>query len=152
MFSYIYIYICQPNYIGTGNTEGYRVECSIADKLTIVANISGRTHVVVQQKYRQVSNIRRTLVGNSIVDHSDVVGASPLGAGPTTSSFSTQHLASIYCTKTTACRDQEHLGFVVSYIIDITVVQSIWVWRPTYFYKRGLGNISIGCVFWCEFT
>ena len=39
--------------------------------------------------YRNVSNIRRTLVGNKIVDHSDVVGASPVGAAPTTSSFST---------------------------------------------------------------
>ena len=39
--------------------------------------------------YRQVSNIRRTLIGNKIVDHSDVVGASPVGAAPTTSSFST---------------------------------------------------------------
>ena len=39
--------------------------------------------------YRQVSNIRRTLVGNEIVDHSDVVGASPVGVAPTTSSFST---------------------------------------------------------------
>ena len=39
--------------------------------------------------YRQVSNIRHTLVGNQIVDHSDVVGASPVGAAPTTSSFST---------------------------------------------------------------
>ena len=39
--------------------------------------------------YRQVSNIRRTLVGNKIVDHSDVVGASPVGAAPTKSSFST---------------------------------------------------------------
>ena len=39
--------------------------------------------------YRQVSNIRRTLVGNKIVDHSDVVGASPVGTAPTTSSFST---------------------------------------------------------------
>ena len=29
------------------------------------------------------------LVGNEIVDHSDVVGASPVGAAPTTSSFST---------------------------------------------------------------
>ena len=28
--------------------------------------------------YRQVSNIRRTLVGNKIVNHSDVVGASPV--------------------------------------------------------------------------
>ena len=39
--------------------------------------------------YHKVSNIRRTLVGNKIVDHSDVVGASPVGAAPTTSSFST---------------------------------------------------------------
>ena len=39
--------------------------------------------------YRKVSNIRRTLVGNEIVDHSHVVGASPVGAAPTTSSFST---------------------------------------------------------------
>ena len=38
--------------------------------------------------YRQVSNVRRTLVGNYIVDHSDVVGALPVGAAPTTSSFS----------------------------------------------------------------
>ena len=37
----------------------------------------------------KVSNIRRTSVGNKIVDHSDVVGASPVGAAPTTSSFST---------------------------------------------------------------
>ena len=40
-------------------------------------------------KYRQVSNIRRTLVGNKIVDNSDVVGASPVGAAPTTSPLST---------------------------------------------------------------
>ena len=39
--------------------------------------------------YRQASNIRRSLVGNEIVDHSDVVGASPVGAAPTISSFST---------------------------------------------------------------
>ena len=39
--------------------------------------------------YRQVSNIRRTFVGNKIVDNSDVVGASPVGAAPTTSSLST---------------------------------------------------------------
>ena len=39
--------------------------------------------------YRKTSNISRTLVGNRIVDNSDVVGASPVGAAPTTSSFST---------------------------------------------------------------
>ena len=31
-------------------------------------------------KYRKTSNIRWTLVGNKIVDHSDVVGASPVGS------------------------------------------------------------------------
>ena len=37
----------------------------------------------------QTSNIYHTLVGYKIVDHSDVVGASPVGAAPTTSLFST---------------------------------------------------------------
>ena len=39
--------------------------------------------------YRKNSSISRTLVGNKIIDNSDVVGASPVGAAPTTSSFST---------------------------------------------------------------
>ena len=42
----------------------------------------------IELVYPQTSNIRCTLVGNKIVDHSDVVGASPVGAAPTTSSFS----------------------------------------------------------------
>ena len=37
--------------------------------------------------YRQTSNLRHILVGNKLVDHSDIVGASPVGAAPTTSSF-----------------------------------------------------------------
>ena len=43
----------------------------------------------VKYHYRKTSNINRTLVGDKIVDNSDVVGASPVGAAPTTSSFST---------------------------------------------------------------
>ena len=39
-------------------------------------------------KYRQVSNTRHTSEDNLIDDHSDVVGASPVSAAPTTSSFS----------------------------------------------------------------
>ena len=42
-------------------------------------------------KLGQTSNIRR----NWILDHSDVVGASPVGAAPITSSFSTEHQASM---------------------------------------------------------
>ena len=44
--------------------------------------------------YRKISDISRALVNNEIVDHSNVVGASPVGAAPTASSFSTWHLAS----------------------------------------------------------
>ena len=39
--------------------------------------------------YRGTSNIRRTFADNRIIDHSDVVGAAPVGAASTTSSFST---------------------------------------------------------------
>ena len=38
---------------------------------------------------RKTFNISHTLVGNEIVDNSDIIGASPVGAAPTTSSFST---------------------------------------------------------------
>ena len=63
--------------------------------------------------YRQVSHIRRTLVDNKIVDHSDVVGASPVGAAPTTSSFSTHQLVSLDWAKTTAWRDEKHLSLAI---------------------------------------
>ena len=45
--------------------------------------------VPVIDDYHQTPNISRTLFGNKIVDLSDVVGESPVGAAPTTSSFST---------------------------------------------------------------
>ena len=57
--------------------------------------------------YRQVFHIRRTLVSN----HSDVVGASPVGAAPTTSSFLTKHVVSVDWAKRTARRDENHLSF-----------------------------------------
>ena len=75
----------------------------------------------------QTSNISRTAVGNKIVDHSDVVGASPVGAAPTTSLFSTNHLASVDWPKTTAMRDEEHLSFEIWYALyyrlDKTLLQ-----------------------------
>ena len=74
--------------------------------------------------YRQTSNISRTSVGKKIVDHSDVVGASPVGAAPTTSSFQTEQLVSMEWAKTTARRDEKHLSFGVwcPYIRGLTVV------------------------------
>ena len=62
-------------------------------------------------KYRKTSDISRTLVGNKIIDNSDVIGASPVGAAPTTSSFSTKHLASMDWAKTTARWYKKHLNF-----------------------------------------
>ena len=43
----------------------------------------------VNWTHRQTSNTSRTLVGSKIDDHSDVVGAPPVGAAPTTFSYST---------------------------------------------------------------
>ena len=40
-----------------------------------------------QSNYCQTSNISGTLAGNKSFDQSDVVGAAPVGAAPTTSSF-----------------------------------------------------------------
>ena len=45
--------------------------------------------IIPSNTHRQNPNISRTLVGNAIVDHSDVLGASPVGAVPTTYLFST---------------------------------------------------------------
>ena len=60
----------------------------ITNKLT--QGISLETvHSISLSTYRKTSSISHTLVGNKIVDNSDVVGASPVGAAPTTSSFST---------------------------------------------------------------
>ena len=66
------------------NMKGSELYCSIVVKFSDLHNT-----LFPEKEYRKTSNIRRTLVGNKIVDHSDVVGASPVGAAPTTSSFST---------------------------------------------------------------
>ena len=72
---------------------------------------------MIQKNYHQVSYIRRTLVGNKIVDRSDVVGASPLSAAPTTSSFSTEPLASLDWATVTATRDEKHLSLGIRCLI-----------------------------------
>ena len=61
----------------------------------IMGSLCGLRYVIMDYHlhyfgiYRKTSSISRTLVGNKIVDNSDVVVASPVGAAPTTSSFST---------------------------------------------------------------
>ena len=79
--------------------------------------------VQVKSYYHQTSNIIHTLVDNKIVDRAEVVRAAPVGAAPTISLFPTKYPASIYCTKTTAGRDEKHLSFgiVAAYIRNLTV-------------------------------
>ena len=57
--------------------------------LVLLRQIHVKIHFSSHGSYRKTSNISRTLAGNKIVDNSDVVGASPVGAAPTASSFST---------------------------------------------------------------
>ena len=52
-------------------------------------NPSFAKNSIFQKNYHQTCNISSTLVENKTVDHSDVVGATPVGAAPTTSLFST---------------------------------------------------------------
>ena len=70
-------------------------------------------------EYCQTSNISRTFEGNGIVDYSDAVGASLVGAASTTSSFSTSHLDSMDWAKTTAKWYDKHLSF--------------WIWCGLYY-------------------
>ena len=62
----------------------FSVECQ-----PFSSDLNESTMVSLFLCYYQTANISCTLVGNGIVDHSEVVGASPVGAAPTTSSLST---------------------------------------------------------------
>ena len=52
-----------------------------------MSDIWQSSHISNFSAYRQTFNISRAWLGNKIVDHSDVVEASPAGTAPTTSSF-----------------------------------------------------------------
>ena len=58
-----------------------------------------------------------TLVGYKTVDHSDVVGASPVSTAPATSSFSASHLSSMDWVVTTARWHEKHLNVLTVIIV-----------------------------------
>ena len=62
---------------------------TVCDGSSYISSMSYGVISVRHQTYRQISNISRILVGDKLLDHLDVVEASPVGAAPTTSSFST---------------------------------------------------------------
>ena len=76
----------------TSNTEVFQCHdiITIADgKVRIMQRFIYIYIYIYTYIYSQTFDISNTLVGNEIVDLSDVDGASPVGAAPTTSSFST---------------------------------------------------------------
>ena len=52
-------------------------------------------------------------MGNKIVDHSDVVGALPVGATPSVFLFWTKYLALMNREKATTRREEKRLGFEI---------------------------------------
>ena len=88
----------------------------------------------INSEYSQTPSVRRTLVGNKRVDRSDVVGASPVGAAPTSSSHGFNGLGKDNC-KTR--RDEKYLSSVIRcglyYRFDGTVSDNghyILLWGP----------------------
>ena len=82
--------------------------------------------------YHQISNARRTLADNKIVHHSDVAGASPVSADPTTSSFSTSNKLRKDNCKTR--RETFKFWNLVRLILDISrYLFIIWtLWKTSY--------------------
>ena len=100
-----------------GNYSFIKVRTPFLENLRIIYVHAHNTHtrpmnfVMWGLCYHQTSHISRALRGSKLADHSDVIGASPVGAAPTTSSSSTYHLASMDWAKTNARRDEKHLSF-----------------------------------------
>ena len=95
---------------------------------------------------RKSSDIRCASDGNKIVDHSDAVGASPVGAAPTSSSFSTKHLTSKDLVITIARPHEKHLSFVilcVTYIRDFTVYFDIRALSVSHSVGLAIGVLAI---------
>ena len=76
-------------YVGNNkNTHVLLGVITFKECVNVIRNILLFYRVYLRKNW-QTSNIIHTLVGNTIVDHSDVVGVSPVSAAPTTSSLST---------------------------------------------------------------
>ena len=70
-------------------TSSYWIRKPVLCLCHVVSSILYGMTIYIENIYCQTCNISRTLIDSKIVDHSDVVGASAVGAASTTSSFST---------------------------------------------------------------
>ena len=86
--------------------------CPVINAVSRIIRTEQLSQFCVIIYYLYTSNISRTLVGNKIADHSDVVGAAP-----TTSSFATRHLASKNWANTPARRDEKNLSVGICFFL-----------------------------------
>ena len=98
----------------------YKPWWQYAQLVKLFNNLLNNLQVLIgKSKYRQTFNIKRTFVGNKIIDHSDVA----VGDAPNTSSFST------------ARRDEKHLSAGIRWVFirGVTVsISKVSVWVRTY--------------------
>ena len=108
--------VCPPACVGKYCSQNVSTECGdfqdqsemkkrTIDKFVVNSVFLSRFWNLV---YHKTCNIKRNLLGNEIVDHSIVIGASPVGAAPIESLFSTWHLDSVDWAKSTARRNEKH--------------------------------------------
>ena len=64
--------------LSTAMMNIYHCRCDYWNPISIHSLHTDRHSIQPRCIYRQISNINRPLVGNKLVDHSDVVGASPV--------------------------------------------------------------------------
>ena len=91
-----------------------------------VVTVSVLSNLRNQFTYRHTSNIRRTFLGNQIVDHSDVVGASPAGVAPTTFSFATHGFNGLDKNNCKMRREPFKFCDLVPLILEILRYISLW--------------------------
>ena len=73
-------------YVGKSSEISFKDQYSVRIIIHIhlySAKVTLRHKPSLFHQYCQTSNISRTVIGNKLVDHSDVVGASPVGANST---------------------------------------------------------------------
>ena len=97
------------------SSVGFKIQKCLFNKFTWVYSTHSVNISILYIDVSTVHEVWRPLGRNYLfipffVDNSYVVGASPVGAAPTTSSFSAKHLASLDWAKTTARRDEKHLS------------------------------------------
>ena len=87
----LHILICVDlfSWLDDDDDDDMRKRTCPGSQTSRAATSQGQRNESNENTFLKTYNISRTLVDNKIVDHADVVGASPVGAASTTSLFLT---------------------------------------------------------------